>query len=285
MDYLREINLFYDWLETNGLSHPARHLWHVLMHIANRARWQVPFAVAMSTLEVKTGMNKKAIERARNELSQVGRIRWRSRGGNQSAEYQIVSLVGQFAGQNIVQNVAQGNHCECVGQNEAQNVAQSVAQPVPQSVSQPVPQPVPINIRILRQDDTKTIQEPEAVITRANEYGDNEAIRLRLNLSRIEEETQGIGLPMGTTQIQYLELLHADYGLDWVLEAINRAGRAPKEKISLRYVEGILRNWRTMGGIDDDRGKTNRANQRAADGGESTRSNEYDQFGGSITRL
>lgn len=112
MNYLREINALYDWLETNPMSEHAIGLWYALMHINNKAGWQREFAVAISVLELKTGMSKKTIERARNELAQKGRITWKSRTGNQSAVYRLVSLldaqdVSQVGVQVVVQNVLQ----------------------------------------------------------------------------------------------------------------------------------------------------------------------------------
>lgn len=89
MNYIREINAFYDWLETNSISDSAIVLWHALMHISNRAGWITEFAVALSTLETKTGLKKDAIIRARNRLQQVGRIGFQSRNGQQSAIYSI----------------------------------------------------------------------------------------------------------------------------------------------------------------------------------------------------
>lgn len=90
MNYLREINAFYDWLETNSISDSAIVLWHALMHTCNKAGWITEFAVAISTLETKTGLKKNAIQRARQRLQQVGRIDFRSRSGQQSAIYTII---------------------------------------------------------------------------------------------------------------------------------------------------------------------------------------------------
>lgn len=114
MNYIHEINAFYDWLETNSMSQHAIGLWYALMHINNRAGWQREFAVAISVLQIKTGMSKKTIERARNELAQKGRIIWKSRSGNQSAVYQLVGLadaqtVSQTVSQIVVQTVAQAS--------------------------------------------------------------------------------------------------------------------------------------------------------------------------------
>ena len=40
MNYMTEIKLFYDWLETHPLSPASITLWHALMFIANRSGWR-----------------------------------------------------------------------------------------------------------------------------------------------------------------------------------------------------------------------------------------------------
>lgn len=126
MNYIKEINAFYDWLETNSISSSSIVLWHALMSINNKTGWKPEFTVAISTLEIKTSSSKKTIERARNNLKTMGLIHWRSRKGKQSAVYQM----------NSIQDILWGN-----------NDAQSVPQPVPQGVSQSVPQGVAITKR------------------------------------------------------------------------------------------------------------------------------------------
>lgn len=135
MNYINEIKAFYDQLETNSLPSPAIVLWHALMLINNKTGWQPEFAVAVSVLEVKTGLNAKAIERARNTLQQAGLITWRKRKGNQSAVYSINSLYDKL---------------------NSSFVAQDVVQSVPQPVAQPVPQSVAIN----KQNKTKQNNNP-----------------------------------------------------------------------------------------------------------------------------
>jgi DnaD/phage-associated family protein len=92
VDYTKEINSFYDWLETNMLTDSAIVLWHALMHTCNRAGWPDEFTVAISTLSNKTGLKKDAINRARHRLQQTGRIDFQSRTGQQSAIYKIIPL-------------------------------------------------------------------------------------------------------------------------------------------------------------------------------------------------
>lgn len=124
MNYLSEIKAFYDRLELNPLPSPAIALWHALMSIANKTGWQQEFTVAVSVLMLKSGLNAQAIKRARNRLEQDGYIKWKSRGGNQSASYHVNSLVVQ---------------------NDTKNVPQFVPQSDPQTVPQCEPQSVPIN--------------------------------------------------------------------------------------------------------------------------------------------
>lgn len=122
MNYIAEIKAFYDWLEINPLPPPAIVLWYALMHIANKTGWQQEFTVAVSVLQNKTGLNAKAIERARNSLCQSGRINWKSRKGSQSAIYSMISLCDKIAHESVAQSVAE-------------SVAQPVVKPVSQSVA------------------------------------------------------------------------------------------------------------------------------------------------------
>lgn len=118
MNYISEINKFYDWLETSSVSHSAISLWHTLMHINNKCGWKVEFTVASSILELKSGLSNSQFKRARNTLEQNGRILWEKRSGNQCAKYSIIPFVVH---------------------SEPQSVLQSVPQTVPQSVPQSVP--------------------------------------------------------------------------------------------------------------------------------------------------
>jgi len=96
MNYIKEINAFYDWLETNELSVSAISLWYALMHINNKTGWKNEFTVALSVLSVKAGLSPRAVTNARKELTENGRIKWESRNGNQAAQYTVNSLVEEL---------------------------------------------------------------------------------------------------------------------------------------------------------------------------------------------
>lgn len=91
MNYIKEINAFYQRQETNPVSANAANLWHTLMHVNNRAGWVRQMTVAVSVLCCKSQLSESAFKRARKELHEKGYIHYESRGGNQSAIYQIMS--------------------------------------------------------------------------------------------------------------------------------------------------------------------------------------------------
>lgn len=107
MQYLTELNAFYDWLETNDLDASCIALWHAIMQTANRAGWPETFAVASSVLSVKAGLNRDAFFRARNRLVQLGRITCTSRKGRQSAVYSLIPFASDIATQSATQRATQ----------------------------------------------------------------------------------------------------------------------------------------------------------------------------------
>ncbi|WP_347216659.1 hypothetical protein [Chryseobacterium sp.] len=118
MNYIKEINSFYDWLELNSVSDSVITLWHAMMHINNKSGWKVEFTVAISTLQVKTSLSKSSIIRARNVLKQLGRIDFKERKGNQSCVYKITPFHGD------TQNETQ-SETEIVTQADTQTVTQT----------------------------------------------------------------------------------------------------------------------------------------------------------------
>jgi SOS response regulatory protein OraA/RecX len=92
MNYITEINAFYDWLETNSISDSAINLWHAMMAINNKTGWKKEFTVAILTLEGRTKLSKSSIIRARNQLKQSGRIDFKERKGNQSCVYNLIAF-------------------------------------------------------------------------------------------------------------------------------------------------------------------------------------------------
>jgi hypothetical protein len=167
MNLYKENNAFYDWLETNPLATSGIVLWHALMHIANKAGWPDKFAVAVSVLEVKTGLKKDAIYDARNKLVQLGRIRWESRRGNQSALYEIIPFY--FDSDKPTQNPTQLSTDSSVSDKPTQIPIQSPTQ-YPTRI--PTQQPTINILDNTREKDKKNNTIPELVLAkRAKDEG------------------------------------------------------------------------------------------------------------------
>ena len=97
MNYLREVLVFNDYAEMNGLDPQEFRLWHVLMACNNRFHWADSFTMPMILLQAKSGLSEKAVYRARAKLVKRGLITVKNRGGSQAAAYQLNSLYTPYA--------------------------------------------------------------------------------------------------------------------------------------------------------------------------------------------
>jgi hypothetical protein len=109
LNYIRQVNAFYDRLELNPLNPSEIALWHGLMRVNNKTAWSKTFTVASSTLckysGIKDTSKSSTFYNARNGLQQKGLIRWRSRKGNQAAEYSIIDLSTLFVDNGVDKSV------------------------------------------------------------------------------------------------------------------------------------------------------------------------------------
>ncbi|MBP2078413.1 DnaD domain-containing protein [Oceanobacillus polygoni] len=92
MNYIKEINAFYNHMERIPLSASAVALWHALLHINNKAMWIEEFTVSGVVLRVKAGLKESSFKRARTELKEKGYINYQSRSRNQAPIYRMVRL-------------------------------------------------------------------------------------------------------------------------------------------------------------------------------------------------
>lgn len=105
MNYMAEIKMFYDWLETHSLTPAAITLWHGLMFIANRSGWKNPLPISLSTIESRTMIPRASIYRERERLRQAGLIDFATKGGKASCLYTIHSLSQHLASHTEKQSV------------------------------------------------------------------------------------------------------------------------------------------------------------------------------------
>jgi DnaD/phage-associated family protein len=216
--YIDEINSFHDWLITNQISTSARLLWFALMHYCNRTGWKSEFNLAISALELDTGLSKQSIIRGRNVLQQSGRIDVKVRRGNQSAIYKIIP----FAFQNGTQSDTQSGRKAILEVDAKRTQSDTHGDTIP------------------RLDKSKTK-------TRREEEKEEPCDGLKNVLQEYQKNIRPVSSPI---EADKLKDMVSHYGDTWTLEAIKRA--VMRGKRSLSYIDGILQSWDSNGFDEGD---------------------------------
>ncbi len=213
MDYIKEMNAFYDLDMANQLTPNAISLYFALLNIANKLYWKADFTVSNLTLQSRSGIaDRKTLDRARNQLIQKGLIDYKPSGKvNQAGSYTIIGCVGQLVGKNATQNATQDGT-----QNGTQDGTQSV------------PQNDPIN----KQNKNKTKQNKT--------YSNNPPI----NPPKKDKKLYGEFVEL--TEAEYARLL-ADYGeqdLAWMIQRLDiYLGQNEKNRKKYTSHNHVLRGW------------------------------------------
>lgn len=232
MNYIKELNAFYDWLETNSLSTSAIVLWHALMHINNKAGWAEEFGVATSVLCVKTGLSDRTIRNARNELKQKGRIDWKSRKGNRSAIYKIIPL-SETKPENITGKTSSKDNKKDLPEINADNVSGNTSDNTSGNTSGNVSALNKLNKTKQNKNSSSTTTETNSI------FNENFS-----ELAKLYQQV--IGQPNGLTA-DWIKTLLNEYGFSWVKNAMLEAEKRGKR--TKKYIEGILQNWKANGGM------------------------------------
>ncbi len=103
MNYIAEINAFWDLAGVNPLSTGQVALWFGLMNINNRCNWTEWFSAPNQVLSIHTGLSRNGILKARNVLKQLGLIDFRER-GTKATLYKMISIAANSAMVNSVQD-------------------------------------------------------------------------------------------------------------------------------------------------------------------------------------
>lgn len=255
MNYIKELNAFYDWLEINLLSTSAIALWHALMHINNKAGWAEEFTVAASVLCIKTGLSDRTIRNARNELKQKGRIDWKTRKGNQSAAYKIIPLFDNVPATNTSKYFGEKEE----GESEDDLPEINAGNEYQEDVNDPLPE---MNAGNASGNTSDSVSGNASTLNKLNQTKLNQT---KLNYIDTSTSTEGnvlnfdeefselailyqqvIGQPNALTP-EWINSTKKIYGFEWFKNALLEAER--KGKRTKDYVDGILRNWHAGGGM------------------------------------
>ncbi|MGY0693864.1 DnaD domain-containing protein [Virgibacillus sp. FSP13] len=230
MNYIKELNAFYNQITFNSISGSAVALWNTLMHFNNLCGWKKEFSVAATMLQLKSGVKESSFKRARNELQEKGYIDFQSRGGNQAAIYQIISQVQNHEQCNGFVAPATGQASDCtVTDNADHNTSGNIKRDecinhgandgMDHSVNRSTNHTVAPLIKQI-QNETK---QKEIVIT--------DAIRF------YQENFGVISSFISDDMLNWIN----DVGESLVIAAMKRA--LEKNKANWGYVKGILQAW------------------------------------------
>lgn len=145
MNYISEINSFYNWVMFNPLPPDAQALWHVLMQMNNRCAvkvndewyWRVEFSIPNMTLLSILAFSRQQLDRMRNVLIQAGRIVYKKGKGNQSGTYKIIPFDNTVV-DNYVDNFPERLWITFPNSFVSHNVTQTVTQFDTQSGHKPL---------------------------------------------------------------------------------------------------------------------------------------------------
>ncbi len=199
--------------------------------------------MAISALELDTGLSKQSIIRARNTLQQCGRIIVRTRKGNQSSMYQIIPFAYHT-----------GTQTDTLPDTQTDTQTDTQADTQTDTQADTIP----------RLDKTRLDKTSSTIPL--TKIGDGGKMVIREYQNKIS--------PVSSPKEQEL-LLDAiqHFSPDWVSRAIDVA--AEYNAHSVQYVLSVLRRWEKEGGTDDGASRSNgRQNRKdAASGRKKSRGN------------
>ena len=92
MNYLTEIRLFNEWLETNDVTTSGIALWHTLAYLASRNGGESSLFIPLSVIMARTKMSRSSVYRERESLRRHGLIDFDVGDGRQSTGYRIIGF-------------------------------------------------------------------------------------------------------------------------------------------------------------------------------------------------
>lgn len=110
MNYIKQINTFYKLIQDNPLSSNAQCLYNYLLNKCSELGWKSEFSVSNLIVCGFTSLSRQALDRARNELTQKGYLKYKKGYSNQAGKYLIVCFDTQSDTQDNAQSDTQCVH-------------------------------------------------------------------------------------------------------------------------------------------------------------------------------
>jgi DnaD/phage-associated family protein len=255
MNYIKEINSFYDLMEREPMSASAVNLWHTLLHINNKAAWIQEFTVPATVLKLKGGLADSSFKRGRKELVERGLIECQSNGRNVAPIYKMKRLFkqGSYASEDKMDSLELDKKRE-VDQSMNQGTIDKMNPSNNQQMNHQVDQhTTPLN----KPKETKQNQRKQT----------SDAIRFY-------QENFGVVSPFLAEE---LLIWIKDVGDAFVMEAMKRS--LERGKFNFGYVKGILNGWLKEGVNSVEMLKARESKRRKSSGNGGNWNNRSAQHG------
>lgn len=92
MNYIKQLNAFYDWVLLNPITPKQQALYLAILNLNNKAGWIKEFTIANQTLQAVCPMGKSDLHKTRNELKKIELIEYKKGKKGQAGSYSIVPL-------------------------------------------------------------------------------------------------------------------------------------------------------------------------------------------------
>ncbi|WP_079528057.1 hypothetical protein [Halobacillus hunanensis] len=92
MNYVKEIQAFYEQVELKPISASAASLWHAMLYFHHKSGARKQFKVGAPVLCIKSGLGESTFKKARRELREKGYIIHIAGAPKEIPTYQMISL-------------------------------------------------------------------------------------------------------------------------------------------------------------------------------------------------
>jgi hypothetical protein len=92
VNYIKQLNAFYKLIQENAISTKAQCLYHYLLAVNNELAWTETFTKSNFVVCGATQLDRRTLDRVRNELKQKGLIEYEKGSSNQAGTYKIIKL-------------------------------------------------------------------------------------------------------------------------------------------------------------------------------------------------
>jgi hypothetical protein len=166
LNYIKQLNAFWDSLEQNHVTASAQLLYHTLLMVNNRCGWSEWFARTNQSLCGIMGISENTLLRSRNELKTKNYIEFKTASKKgEITKYRLLEIMGSKYG----------------AQNEPE------PEPIPAPIAEPKPEPQ-------TDDINKRKPKLKLITNKISDYTDNQILQERIK--DFQEMRKAIKKPM-----------------------------------------------------------------------------------------